>query len=119
MRYNCICLFLKGVYEMKNVKITVEYDENKFNALERYALKSEKSIEDELMATVEKLYTELVPKDVREYIEDSDKKAVKKPKKNKKAKANEDKNKEESGQNHEHNPTQKNHHEHNITESAS
>ena len=76
---------------MKTVKVQIEYDENKYQALERYAVKNERSMEAELVKTIESIYEEIIPKDVREYIEEMDKKLVKKVKKKPQTKAREEK----------------------------
>jgi len=76
---------------MKTVKIQVEYDESKYQALERYAMKCNRSVESEINKTINELYKELVPKDVREYIEETDKKIAKKDKKKPPLKAKENK----------------------------
>ena len=65
---------------MKNVNLTIPYDEEKLTALKIYADQKEISIEAELVQALENLYTQLVPKHVREFL------AMKQQKKAKKAK---------------------------------
>ena len=58
---------------MKLSIIQVKFEADKYQALKRYALKKELSLEEELEETLNRLYKKLVPVDVREYIEESEK----------------------------------------------
>ena len=58
---------------MKLSIIQVKFEADKYQALKRYALKKEVSLEEELEETLNRLYKKLVPVDVREYIEESGK----------------------------------------------
>ena len=55
---------------MKQTVIQVKFDTNKYQALKRYAVKKEVSLEQELEDTLIRLYKKLVPVDVREFIEE-------------------------------------------------
>lgn len=57
---------------MKKVTISVEYDETKMKAL-KYFLeqKSNKSVSEKLVETLDSLYKKSVPLNVRDYIESS------------------------------------------------
>lgn len=57
---------------MKLSAIQVKFETSKYQALKRYAVKKEVSLEQELEETLNRLYRKLVPQDVREYIEDGD-----------------------------------------------
>ena len=57
---------------MKLSAIQVKFETSKYQALKRYAVKKEVSLEQELEETLNRLYRKLVPPDVREYIEESD-----------------------------------------------
>ncbi len=66
---------------MKLSAIQVKFETSKYQALKRYAVKKEVSLEQELEETLNRLYRKLVPPDVREYIEDGEKiEKVSKPK---------------------------------------
>ena len=55
---------------MKQTVIQIKFDTNKYQALKRYAVKKEVSLEQELEDTLIRLYKKLVPVDVREFIEE-------------------------------------------------
>ena len=55
---------------MKQTVIQIKFDTNKYQALKRYAIKKEVSLEQELEDTLIRLYKKLVPVDVREFIEE-------------------------------------------------
>lgn len=55
---------------MKNVTFTIPYDEEKISALKMFLEKKSLKLEDELKATVDRLYEKQVPTTVREYITD-------------------------------------------------
>lgn len=57
---------------MKLSAIQVKFETSKYQALKRYAVKKEVSLEQELEETLNRLYRKLVPPDVREYIEEGD-----------------------------------------------
>lgn len=71
---------------MKQTIVQVKFEYEKYDALKRYAGKKEVSIETELQDTLERLYKKLVPAEVREYIEESDRLAQEKMKKTKSVK---------------------------------
>ena len=50
----------------------MKFETSKYQALKRYAVKKEVSLEQELEETLNRLYRKLVPPDVREYIEEGD-----------------------------------------------
>ena len=54
---------------MKNEKITIEFDDEKLDALLVYLNEKEIVLESELIDTVQKLYEKNVPIPVRSYIE--------------------------------------------------
>jgi len=54
---------------MKNEKITIEFDDEKLDALQVYLNEKEISLESELVDTVQKLYEKHVPIPVRSFIE--------------------------------------------------
>ena len=56
--------------KMKQTVIQIKFDTNKYQALKRYAIKKEVSLEQELEDTLIRLYKKLVPVDVREFIEE-------------------------------------------------
>ena len=56
--------------KMKQTVIQIKFDTNKYQALKRYAVKKEVSLEQELEDTLVRLYKKLVPVDVREFIEE-------------------------------------------------
>lgn len=53
---------------MKDITITVSYDEEKFSALEIYMKRKGIKIEDEIKKTIDLLYSRTVPVGVKEYI---------------------------------------------------
>ncbi len=55
---------------MKNITFTIPYDEEKISALKMFLEKKSLKLEDELKATVDRLYEKQVPATVREYITD-------------------------------------------------
>ncbi len=55
---------------MKQTVIQIKFDTNKYQALKRYAVKKEVSLEQELEDIWIRLYKKLVPVDVREFIEE-------------------------------------------------
>ena len=55
---------------MGNTKITIEFDAEKYKALQKFAGKKDINLEKELTDTLDKLYLKAVPAAVREYIED-------------------------------------------------
>ena len=55
---------------MKQIVIQIKFDANKYQALKRYAVKKEVTLEQELEDTLVRLYKKLVPVDVREFIEE-------------------------------------------------
>lgn len=57
---------------MKQCVIQIKFESNKYDALKRYAVKKEVSVEQELEETLHRLYKKLVPVDVREYIEENE-----------------------------------------------
>ena len=66
---------------MKNT-ITIELDQSKTAALKMYLEQKESSLEAEISKFVEQLYSKIVPQNVRDFIELSDKKKnIAKPKK--------------------------------------
>lgn len=58
---------------MKLSAIQVKFETSKYQALKRYAAKKGVSLEQELEEMLNRLYRKLVPPDVREYIEESEK----------------------------------------------
>ena len=55
---------------MGNTKITIEFDAEKYKALQKFAGKKDINLEKELADTLDKLYLKTVPAAVREYIGD-------------------------------------------------
>ena len=55
---------------MENITFTIPYDEEKISALKMFLDKKSLKLEDELKATVDRLYEKQVPATVREYITD-------------------------------------------------
>ena len=53
---------------MKNVNVTIPYNEEKLTALRLYAKQKNVSVEGELLQSLESLYTRNVPQNVRAYI---------------------------------------------------
>ena len=60
---------------MKQVNITVSFEDEKLAALRRYMGKKDSEPEAELRDTLQKLYEKFVPVHVREYIEETGKEA--------------------------------------------
>lgn len=54
---------------MKNIAVTVSYDEEKLSALKLYLEQKGSQVEDELTKALDTLYGKTVPAGVREYIE--------------------------------------------------
>lgn len=54
---------------MKKTTITISYDEEKLNALKIYLEQREMNIENELLKSLDILYSKNVPANVREFIE--------------------------------------------------
>lgn len=57
---------------MKQVNLTITFDEEKLSALKRYMGKKELDLEREMIDALVKLYEKYVPAPVREYIDESD-----------------------------------------------
>ena len=57
---------------MKQVNLTIVFDEEKLSALKRYMSKKELDLESEMTDALVKLYEKYVPAPVREYIDESD-----------------------------------------------
>lgn len=73
---------------MKQVNVTISFDEEKLTALKRYMAKKDLEPETELVTALAKLYEKYVPAPVREYIDESDAPApAPKPKRTAKATA--------------------------------
>lgn len=53
---------------MKNVNVTIPFDEEKLTALRLYAAQKNLSVESELLQALEALYTKNVPQNVRDFI---------------------------------------------------
>ena len=68
---------------MKTVTITISYDEEKLAALRLYLGQKNQTVEEELIAAVDSLYTKTVPGNVREFIDLRAGKTVSEPKKRK------------------------------------
>ena len=54
---------------MKKTTINISYDEEKLSALKLYLEQREMNIEDDLVKSLDTLYTKNVPSNVREFIE--------------------------------------------------
>ena len=54
---------------MKNIAVTVSYDEEKLSALKLYFEQRGLQVEDELVKALDTFYTKIVPSSVREYID--------------------------------------------------
>lgn len=54
---------------MKNTKITLEYDEEKLDALNIFIKEKGTTVDDELMDALEKLYDKIVPQNVKTYLD--------------------------------------------------
>ena len=61
---------------MKQINITISFEEDKLTALRRYMAKKDAAPENELKDTLLKLYEQYVPVQVREYIEEAGKEAL-------------------------------------------
>ena len=57
---------------MKQVNLTITFDEEKLSALKRYMSKKELDLDREMTDALVKLYENYVPAPVREYIDESD-----------------------------------------------
>ena len=68
---------------MKTATITISYDEEKLAALRLYLGQKNQTVEEELTAAVDNLYTKTVPNNVREFIDLRAGKTVGEPKKRK------------------------------------
>ena len=68
---------------MKTATITISYDEEKLTALRLYLGQKNQTVEEELTAAVDNLYTKTVPNNVREFIDLRTGKTVSEPKKRK------------------------------------
>ena len=65
---------------MKQINVSVSFDEEKLTALKRYMAKKELEPEAELADALQKLYEKYVPAPVREYIDETDTAAPAPPK---------------------------------------
>jgi len=65
---------------MKQINISVSFDDEKLRALNKYLKKKELTAEDELTAALVHLYEKHVPAAVREYIDEDDVVVPTKPK---------------------------------------
>lgn len=65
---------------MKQVNLTVSFDDEKLRALNKYLRKKELTVDDELASALLHLYEKHVPAPVREYIDEEDA-VIPKPKK--------------------------------------
>ena len=65
---------------MKQINISVSFDDEKLRALNKYLKKKELTVEDELAAALLHLYEKHVPAAVREYIDEDDVVVPAKPK---------------------------------------
>ena len=54
---------------MKNIAVTISYDEEKLSALKLYLEQKGSQVEDEMVKALDTLYAKTVPSGVREYIE--------------------------------------------------
>lgn len=68
---------------MKTATITISYDEDKLTALRLYLGQKNQTVEEELLAATDNLYTKTVPNNVREFIDLRAGKTVSEPKKRK------------------------------------
>ena len=57
---------------MKQVNLTISFDEEKLSALKRYMSKRDLELEREMTDVLVKLYEKYVPAPVREYIDETD-----------------------------------------------
>lgn len=53
---------------MKKVTVSIQYDEEKINALKIFAPKNNVSVEAELVSALDRIYNKNVPKEVRDFI---------------------------------------------------
>ena len=65
---------------MKQINISVSFDEEKLTALKRYMTKKKLDLDAELADALQKLYEKYVPALVREYIDEADTAAPAPPK---------------------------------------
>ena len=65
-------LRLRKEVPMKQVNLTITFDEEKLSALKRYMGKKELDLDREMTDALVKLYEKYVPAPVREYIDESD-----------------------------------------------
>lgn len=72
---------------MKQVNLTIAFDEEKLTALKRYMSKKELELESEMTDALTKLYEKYVPAPVREYIDESDAPTLAAPKPKRPAKS--------------------------------
>ena len=68
---------------MKTATITISYDEEKLAALRLYLGQKNQTVEEELLAATDSLYTKTVPNNVREFIDLRAGKTMSEPKKRK------------------------------------
>ena len=68
---------------MKTATITISYDEEKLAALQLYLGQKNQTVEEELLAATDNLYTKTVPNNVREFIDLRAGKTVSEPRKRK------------------------------------
>ena len=61
---------------MKQVNLTITFDEEKLSALKRYMGKKELDLDREMTDALVKLYEKYVPVDTREYLDSKNKPAV-------------------------------------------
>lgn len=76
-----------GGHDLKQVNLTVSFDDEKLRALNKYLRKKELTVDDELASALLHLYEKHVPAPVREYIDEED---VASPKPKKPAKTKKD-----------------------------
>ncbi len=53
---------------MKKTTLTIRYDEEKLSAMRMYMSKKSSVLDDELLATLDRLYDKYVPSGVRDFI---------------------------------------------------
>ncbi len=53
---------------MKKTTLTIRYDEEKLSAMRMYMTKKSSALDDELLATLDRLYEKYVPSGVRDFI---------------------------------------------------
>lgn len=80
----------KGVVYIKKVSITVQYEDEKLDALNYNLEKSNRNLESELVEKIQSIYEEVVPESTREYLDYKHKKEQKssKPRPNRKKETN-------------------------------